>query len=69
MRNVTPLLALDSAPDNASPVVALTPIFPSGAGAKDRLTANHFARATISVSGIFFTDPGKTLPGVPLSTA
>jgi predicted transglutaminase-like cysteine proteinase len=69
MRNVTPLLALDSAPNEASPVVASTPVVPGGSADKDRLTADRSSGATITVSDVFFTDPGKTAPGLPLAMA
>ncbi len=63
MRNMTPLMALDSAPDAASPALAAMPSLPAGAAAKVRPTADGSARSTISVSDIFFADPDKVVPG------
>ena len=63
MRNVTPLLALDSETGDTSPVIAATPMMPAEAAAKIRPTANGAARSTISVSDIFFADPDKVVPG------
>jgi hypothetical protein len=69
MRNVTPLLALDSRPDETSPVIASRSVLPGGSADKDRLTADRSTGATITVSDVFFTDPGKTAPGLPLAMA
>ena len=63
MRNVTPLLALDSEAGDTSPVIAATPMTPTGTDAKIRPTADGAARSTISVSDIFFADPDKVVPG------
>ena len=56
VRNVTPLLALDSDSDDTSPVIAAaskSPIMPS---TSDGWTKNDFAWSTMPVSDLFFPD-------------
>ena len=69
MRNVTPLLALDSTPDNASPTIISMLSLPAGAIAKLRPAEHGSSGATITMSDVFFANPAKTGLGLPLSLA
>jgi predicted transglutaminase-like cysteine proteinase len=69
MRNMTPLLALDSAPDTASPAMTSMLSLPVAAIAKPRPTENGPSGASIIMSDVFFTNPAKTTPGLPLALA
>ena len=69
MRGMTPLLALNSTPEEKSTVIANMPVLPAKPGTKDHPTADRSTGATITVSDVFFTDPGKIAPGLLLTMA
>lgn len=69
VRNATPMLALDSAPDEASPIMAATPNTPPMPASGVDLTANDSAAATIPLSDLLFQDVGITAPDFPKSMA
>ncbi len=69
LHNMTPLMALDSAPAVASPVVASAAVPPADTAPKPQAKASRAAGSTITVSDVFFTDPSRTLPGFPLAMA